>query len=160
VTRRFVVLVASTITLLALALGWYGFPGLAGEQARPAESVAAPRPAPQQGREARATTPSPTRDLFAYGDASARASTAPAPASPTPAAGEASTPPAPRIRLVGFLHAEGRLAAALVIDSTVDVVQAGESVGGYRVLALDEDRSTVRLVTPEGEEIEVGNPAP
>ena len=163
-TRGRVVL-AGAAGLLLLVVLWSLFPGLArqatrsqsGQQRQPVPAAATPLPYEH-------VVPAPTRDLFAFGPADA---TPPAPSGSSGGSAAAArtdagpTPEparAPRARLVGFVQSPGGVAAALVIDSTVELVRAGGEVHGYRVLSIDTDSRTARLRTPEGDEIELSAP--
>jgi hypothetical protein len=161
---------AALLTLLAflstLAFVWSG---LAKEQtprpkpAQPAQGADATPPSP-----AKAEAASPTRDLFVFGDeAAARRSDATRDdrpgATPATSASPAPTPeatPAPRARLVGFLRTTAGPSAVLALDGAVEIARVREERRGYRLLALDEEAATVRLKTPEGDELELSVATP
>lgn len=153
------------IALLAIAaiglvaLAWSNLPGLATGASRRAMPDATPdtaadrRALPRSSR----TPVMPRRDLFRFGDSSPAPTTraGETPVAPAAAAVAVATPAPPaRVRLVGFVQTQGRLKAALAIESEIDVAGPGEEVRGFRVLDLDEDAAHVRLRTPEGDEIE------
>jgi hypothetical protein len=153
---------AATAGLLLLVFLWSVFPGLA-RQATRSRRGQQPHLNPPAGAPLtyEQVVPMPTRDLFAFGPDHA---TVPAPSrsvgsrARTDAAPPPDLTPPPRARLVGFMQSEGRVVAALAIDSTVELVQAGGEIHGYRVLSLDADARTVRLRTPEGEDLELSAP--
>lgn len=162
---------AALLTLLAflstLALVWSG--GVAREPASrslPAQAAdpAAPAPLPAATTEAEG----PTRDLFVFGEAAeARRSdehlAQPSATSWTLATAATPTPeptPAPRARLVGFLRTAAGPSAVLALDGAVEIARVREARRGYRLLALDEETATVRLETPEGEELELSLATP
>ena len=67
---------------------------------------------------------------------------------------EIVTPPTPepapeRVRLVGLVRRAGVLRAVVVVDGAVVLASAGDTVGGFRVLSLDEEGG-VRVRDPEG----------
>lgn len=105
--------------------------------ATPAPSLA---PAP--------SSPSPFRDPFRFLNEEPSARPSPSPSSLV--ARPPSPDPAPaRARLVGLVRSAGGLRAVLVLDGEVVLVSAGDTVGGFRVLSLDEDTG-VQVRDPEG----------
>jgi Tfp pilus assembly protein PilP len=56
-----------------------------------------------------------------------------------------------RARLVGLVRRGGVLRAAVSVNGEVALVSAGETIGGFRVLSLDEERG-VRVRDAEGVE--------
>lgn len=97
-----------------------------------------------------------TRDPFRFADQEpvGRASRAPsgslaAPPSPEPAAA--------RVRLVGLVRRAGVLRAALIVDGEVVLASAGDTVGGFRVVSLDEEVG-VAIRDPEGLEVTLALP--
>ncbi len=93
-------------------------------------------------------SPMPFRDPFRFLDEEPLARPSPGPANLV--ARPPSPEPAPaRSRLVGLVRSAGGLRAVLVLDGEVVLASAGDSVGGFRVLSLDEDEG-VRIRDPEG----------
>ena len=58
---------------------------------------------------------------------------------------------------MGLVRRAGVLRAALVVDGEVVLASAGDTVGGFRVLSLDEEGG-VRLRDPEGLEATLALP--
>jgi hypothetical protein len=58
---------------------------------------------------------------------------------------------------VGLVRRAGVLRAALVVDGEVVLASAGETIGGFRVVSLDEEGG-VRLRDPEGLEATLALP--
>ncbi len=149
-------------TVLAVVWGLGVLPG--GDVVAPSRPATAPASRPSSGPRATplpsqsgdeapvVTTARPTRDLFRY----ASASTAPAPmrVSAAPASVPSATPPpvTPPVRLLGFVHRAGRLAAVLQVEGDLVVAEAGQPVGRFTLLALDEDTGA-RLRATTGEEL-------
>jgi hypothetical protein len=98
----------------------------------------------------------PERDIFRYGEAPAAASRPLAPRPPparlVPSVSLALPPPSLPLRLVGLVRRTEGLRAAVAISSGVVLVGPGDSVSGYTVLGVDEERG-LRLRGPDGEEI-------
>ena len=97
----------------------------------------------------RESLPVPSRNPFRYGEEAKPLARLP----PRSAAPSAIAPPTPSpIRVVGLVQREGRVRAVLVLSGEVHVVGSGEQLGGYAVLAI-EDEGVVRVRTPDGREI-------
>jgi hypothetical protein len=160
--RRMLAVAGGALALIILSLAWSGFPGLAREKNRHTPTRA---PLEGTGAETPRATPaprSPTRDLFLFSDERTTGATAPAARAGAPGdTPVASTPPTPvaPVRLVGFVRSQGRAAAVLAIDSTIELAKVGDEVHGYRVLSLDEDLASARLRAPDGQEIEIATPS-
>ncbi|HYU41940.1 MAG TPA: hypothetical protein VEQ84_07305 [Vicinamibacteria bacterium] len=94
----------------------------------------------------------PLRNVFEYVSAASRPA-APtrslAAVAPVAPAALASPPGPPPLRLVGLLRRGAQVKAALAIMGETVVLAAGESAGGYTVLAIDDDEG-VRVRTPDG----------
>jgi len=120
----------------------------------PVPAAGASRPSPASPAAAPAARSRPARNIFEYSNARPPAAEA-SPTTPTPELTPASpvsrATPEPPVRLVALLRRAGRLLAALSVRGEVAVVGPGDSVGGYRVVAIDED-SGVRLTGPDGAE--------
>jgi len=124
--------------------------------------VGAPRAATPASAPARSSAPpSPgaaepvrlSRDPFRYADAPLVVrEAAPAPPRPAPTPIAPIRNPDAAVRLSGFARQSGVLKAVLNLLGSVVVVGAGETVEGYRVLSVDEERG-VRLLQPDGTEI-------
>ena len=155
--RRRVVALLAFAAIGLLVLAWSSLPGLATGGSRRAVPDATPE-AVAHGRallRSGETPVMPRRDLFRFGDSPTPATRfVETPVAPAVVTAAATTAPPQRVRLVGFVQAQGRLKAALAIESGIDVGGPGEEVRGFRVIALDEDAARVRLRTPEGDEIE------
>lgn len=93
-------------------------------------------------------SPLPFRDPFRFLNEEPLARPSPSPANLV--ARPPSPEPAPaRARLVGLVRSAGGLRAVLVLDGEVVLASAGDTVGGFRVLSLDEDKG-VQVRDPEG----------
>jgi hypothetical protein len=125
-------------------------------------SVSTPSAAalPEPAGKGRAASPGPiteakgvARDPFRYADARPVLHEA-APQAQMPVAAPLAPVPAPEspIRLSGFARRSGVLKAVLSLSGSVAVVGPGETIEGYRVLSVDEERG-VRLQQPDGTEI-------
>lgn len=101
-----------------------------------------PNPAP-------APTPSPVSTVRNAGPTKPR--TAPRDVAPPPVPLPAATPPppVPPFTLVAFLSAEGRSRISIRMGDEVRVVAVGESVSGWRCVAIDRDEGAV-FVLPSG----------
>jgi hypothetical protein len=55
------------------------------------------------------------------------------------------------VRLVGLVRRPGGLKAALAVNGEVVLASAGDTISGFQVLSLDEERG-VRVRDPEGVE--------
>ena len=114
----------------------------------------APSPRARAARPARAASarpPASTRNVFEFGPRPVAAA-APRPAGTVvvPEAPVIAEPPAaaPAVRFVGLVRRGGALKAALQVHGEPVVLGKGESAGGYRVVAIDEDG--VRLEAADG----------
>lgn len=130
------------------------------------ESGRAVAPVPREGENTASATPAPrlapappavtfSRDPFRFADqepvAPERRAHSGRVVPPTPE-------PAPaRVRLEGLVRRAGVLRAALVVDGELALASAGDMVGGFRVLSLDEDGG-VRVRDPEGVEATLALP--
>ena len=98
--------------------------------------------------------PPPARDIFRYAEAPAPS---PRPSAVRPASAGLTAletlapPPAPPLRLVGFVRRAEGLRAAVATSAGVVLVGPGDGVSGYTVLAVDEEHG-LRLRGPDGEE--------
>jgi hypothetical protein len=123
-----------------------------GETGNPASERPTPGLAP--------TSPSATfaRDPFRFSEDEpvARASRAALPSTPVAPPPSPEPPPA-RVRLVGLVRSDGVLRAALAVDGEVVLASAGDTIFGFRVLSLDEERG-VRVRDPEGLEATLSLP--
>jgi hypothetical protein len=118
-------------------------------------------PAPA-GELARAPEPPPPprleRDPFQFADGPPGGETrSPAVETPFPAEVAPRPEPAP-IRLVGFVRRDGRVSAALWVRGEVRIGGAGDDLGGFLLLAVDEDAG-VRVRQPDGSELTLQPPA-
>lgn len=118
--------------------------------------AAAPARPPGASRPSPGATPEPqrlARDPFRYADARpARHDPAPPPVLPPASPLAMLRAPEPEVRLTGFARRSGVLKAVLNLQGSVAVVAPGETVEGYRVLSVDEEKG-VRLLQPDGLEI-------
>ena len=96
------------------------------------------------------SSPTLTRDPFRFaGDEPGPRAGRP-PAAPRPvAAAPSPEPPPARVRLVGLVRRPGGLKAALAVNGEVVLASAGDTISGFQVLSLDEERG-VRVRDPEG----------
>ena len=96
----------------------------------------------------------PKRNLFEYGQAApppVMASAAPVEtAFQTPSA----TPTRAPIKLVGLVHQGHTLRAALAMDGEIVLGEKGQSVSGYTIVSIDDDRGVV-LSGPDGTTLEL-----
>lgn len=128
-----------------------------------------PPPPPAPLPEARARSPRPvrssavpsaaiTRNIFEYAPRPAPAATArplPPPAfEPVPI----TAPPEPPVRLVGLVRRGAVTKAVLQVRGRTVEVAVGETAGGYRVLAVDDDG--VRLQAEDGTMVTLAAGAP
>ncbi len=159
--RTFAALLTVIAFFSTLAFVWSG---LAKEKATHPRAVPAPTATPSATEASAASVErGPTRDLLVYGDESgvppATTDTArPGAAAVGTSSATVPTPeatPAPRARLVGFVHTAAGVSAVLALDGAVEVARVREERRGYRVLAFDEEAGTARVQTPEGEELEL-----
>jgi hypothetical protein len=138
---------ARILTVLTLAV----FVGVAFRPSLPPEGSVRPVAPGGTG------TPSPEReegglkfrDPFRFAEAEvpkvARRAPTPTVASPS------SSPAPPAVTLLGLLRSPRGLEAVLSIEGEVTIVRAGETLEGYTLLALDEDRGA-RMRDPSGHE--------
>jgi hypothetical protein len=115
----------------------------------------APEPSPTVTK---AAAPVLTRDLTQYGDAP------PPPATPTvtnsfggiplldtQTSREATSTPAPRASLIGFVRRPGGTQGVFNLDGAVELAAAGSEVRGWRVLAIDASDGSAQVRSPEGD---------
>jgi hypothetical protein len=62
------------------------------------------------------------------------------------------------VRLVGFLRRSGRVQAAVALDGEVNLVVAGDRVGGFAVASVDADEGRVRLRGDDGVDLDLTLP--
>lgn len=150
------------LALVVLAVAW-GFGRLAPDESVPVRPRPAARRAPSTvtraaeppaAAPASDVEPARLRDLFAYADEPeafppARVTLLP---TPTPGAAVATPAPPPAVRVVGLVRRAGELRVALSERGQVVVVALGDSVGGRRVIAIDEDRGVCLRATDGREE--------
>jgi hypothetical protein len=140
---------AAALLLLLALLFRQGAPGAS---ARPPDAVER-EPRPRFVPSAPAPIAPPARDVFRYVGADDDGATSPLqpedvpPPSAPPSLADAA-PAAPALpegpRLVGIVRQAGVVKAAVAVSGEIAVLREGESVGGYTVLAIDEDEG-VRL---------------
>jgi hypothetical protein len=159
-TRRTLTAALGLAALGLVAFGWAARPNQRRPDASPTTAAGRTGPANAQG-DGRAPASVPTRDLFQFGD-QGPAATGPVEPQPTtpPTVPAADPTPAPRARLVGFVRTPTAVKAALSLDGRVEVVALHEERSGFRVLALDADDGRVRVLSPEGQELELTLSAP
>lgn len=132
---------AAAVLLLALAL-------LARPQPQAATGPQAPRtPATTPaGRLPAVPLPSPgvpSRNVFVYADVPAAPAAPLADAPPSLLASAEPTPTPPPLRLVGLVRRAEGLRAALALGGETTLVAAGDRIGRYTVVAVDEDSGVV-----------------
>lgn len=111
-----------------------------------------PPPRARPARPIRASAPPAsaiTRNVFEFGPRAAPAAAPrPAPAAIPTLVPVIAPPEEPAVRLVGLVRKAGVMKAVLKVRGETVVVAAGEAVGDYRVLAVDDDG--VRLQAKDG----------
>ncbi len=143
---------AAALALVALlaAILWRGASGSAPSAPSPTKPAAS-GPAPPRG-----PSPEPkhlARDPFRYADSRpVPHDSALQPLQPVPTPLATLRPAEPPVRLSGFARRSGVLKAVLNLLGSVAVVGPGETIEGYQVLSVDEERG-VRLLQPDGTEI-------
>ena len=140
------------LVFVILARGTGG-PTPAGRPRSPRLPVVAEGPT-SSALEPDALPPPPARDIFRYAETpiSAPRSSAMRPASASIAAPATLATPLPLpLRLVGLVRRAEGLRAAVATSAGVALVGPGDTVAGYAVLAVDEERG-LRLRGPDGEE--------
>jgi hypothetical protein len=138
------------IVVAALAV-WLASSAQVTRLGQPATSRAdARRPA------AREASPPPvalSRNPFRYADEPVARAAPAAPARALPVDPEPAPSPTPEpIRLSGFVRRGSELRAVLSVGGTTQVIAAGETVEGFKVLSIDEDVG-VRIRGRAGEEL-------
>jgi hypothetical protein len=150
------------VAAVAAVVAFYLLQLAGGPGSSSASPDAARAPAPARAISEPAAAPSASlRNVFEYADGGVRAAGPPPLLAAPPAVAVASpvAPPAPPpVRLVGLLRRGGQVKAALSITGETYVLAAGESGGGYTIVAIDEDEG-VRVKTPDGSTIVLA-PAP
>jgi type IV pilus biogenesis protein PilP len=128
-----------------------------------------PPPPPAPLPEARARAPRPvrsgavppvaiTRNIFEYAPRPTPAATARPMAAPTFEPVPITAPTEPPVRLVGLVRRGATTKAVLQMRGRTVEVAVGETAGGYRVLAVDDDG--VRLQAEDGTVVALAAGAP
>jgi hypothetical protein len=123
---------------------------LRGADMGPPPPVPSPRArTPRAPRAASAAAAVSTRDVFEFAPRPVAEAPRRPPAHVPRESPEALAPPVvPAVRFVGLVRRGGVLRAALQVHGEPVVLGKGETAGGYRVVAIDEDG--VRLQAPDG----------
>lgn len=114
----------------------------------PSEPDQRPSPTPAPALAPAPAPSAPFRDPFRFPDEEPLVRPRVIPSSPV-VRSPAPEPAPARARLVGLVRSAGGLRAVLVVDGEIVLASAGDAVGGFRVLTLDEVEG-VRVRGPEG----------